>query len=85
MNFFYMLFIINIDKLSFSNHIKLCKNCLHYKPYFVYLDYIPSLSRCKKFNYQDIITNETMSYRIDDCRDDENKCGKLGKYFESSS
>jgi len=85
MNFYYLfytLLIISIEKFSFSNHIKLCKNCIYYKPYYAYSEYVPLLSRCRRFYYQDIMTNKTMNDYATSCREDEDKCGKLGKCFE---
>lgn len=62
---------------------KLCKNCIYYKPYFAYSEYIPLLSRCRRFSYEDKVSNEIMNDYAIYCRNEEDKCGKLGKCFES--
>jgi hypothetical protein len=58
-----------------------CRNCIHYNP-SVYFDYSSDLNRCKYFGTKNIITNEIHYEFASLCRDDEDKCGLSGKYFE---
>ena len=61
-----------------------CRNCIHYNPPF-YSDFTSSISQCNYFGTKDINT-DTISYDYADiCRNDENKCGIEGKYFEENT
>ena len=68
-------------------NLPVCVNCLHFiehKTNYPY-DSVPdnkSFGRCKKFGYKDVITGEfnyDFAYR---CRDNREKCGLTGKFFE---
>ena len=59
-----------------------CKNCIHYRPSIFSNDYTSSFSKCAIFGNKDIITDKIDYNFADYCRNDENKCGSEGKYFE---
>jgi hypothetical protein len=58
-----------------------CRNCIHYKA-SLFHDYSNSFNKCQYFGKKDLITNEINYDYADSCRNDENKCGEKGKYFE---
>lgn len=60
-----------------------CFDCLHFIEYCPY-DSIPSdkqYSKCKKFGEMDLITGVIEYDFVKYCRDDINKCGKLGSEY----
>ena len=61
-----------------------CRNCIHYKA-SLFNDYSSSLNKCHNFGKKNIITNEIKYDYADLCRNDEDKCGEKGKYFEEDS
>lgn len=85
-----LLFFIGVS-LAHADHIKninlpSCKNCIHNSPHFYTLGgYSPELSECKYFGKKNVVTNEIKYDYAYNCRDDENKCGIDGKYFEKNS
>ncbi len=58
-----------------------CRDCIHYKPSINY-DFNSSMSKCDYFGKKDIISGEITNDYVDICRNDDNKCGKIGKFFE---
>ena len=72
----YHIFIKNL-------HLPSCKTCLHFKPYitnYKFLDF--SLGKCGKFGIKNIVTDEIQYYYAELCRNDENKCGLKGKFYQ---
>ena len=62
-----------------NNQIKFCKNCLHFKPYYI-KDGIFDLDKCKKF---EILNSKEIIYEYAHvCRKDKNKCGENATQFE---
>ena len=59
-----------------------CRNCIHYKPSILYDDYDSPFTKCKYFGEKNIKSNEITYKYADLCRENENKCGLNGKYFE---
>ena len=83
MKILYLLFtIINAEKIIKNINIPSCKNCIHYKPSYSTTDFTASYNSCNKFGRKDIITNKISYDLAFMCRNDENKCGRQGKYFE---
>ena len=71
-NIFYIVFYL------LNNNLKLCKNCIYLKPYYI-KDGIYNLDECIKFK---VNNSEKIIYKYaDECRRDENKCGKNGTHF----
>ena len=60
-----------------------CKNCIHFRPRrFNTEKSVFLLGKCTRF-YEEDMTQKTIVYELaTECRNDENKCGKEGKYFE---
>ena len=81
--FIYLLFaIVNSKKIIRNVNIPSCRNCIHYKPSYYTTDFTESYNKCDIFGNKDIITNKISYDFAETCRNDENKCGNKGKYFE---
>ena len=81
--FIYLLFaIVNSKKIIRNVNIPSCRNCIHYKPSYYTTDFTASYNKCDKFGDKDIITNKISYDYVESCRNDEQKCGYDGKYFE---
>jgi len=79
---FNLLMIINsCATIIKNNNLPSCCNCIHFKPQY-YNDFDESLNRCTKFGEKDIITNKIKYDFVDSTRNNEDKCGLEGKYFE---
>jgi len=78
---FFMFSLVNSENFIKNINIPSCKTCIHYKPYSYKGDY-SSLSRCNKFGEKDIISDELKYDYTYSCRNDESKCGHLGKFYE---
>ena len=64
-------FIRDLEKPS-------CIECIHYKP-----DFGNSiLNKCTKFGGKDLHTGDILFDYVDSVRQDESKCGKVGRYFK---
>ena len=57
-----------------------CKNCIYYKPN-ICNHFTSPLNKCTKFGEKNIISDKIIYDYADHCRNDENKCGKKGKFF----
>jgi len=83
MKILYLLFtIINSEKIIKNINIPSCRNCIHYKPSYYSTDFTAPYNKCDKFGDKNIITNKISYDYVDICRNDENKCGHEGKFFE---
>jgi len=81
--FIFLLFaLVNSEKIIKNINIPSCKNCIHYKPSYYINDFTGYYSECDNFGDKNIITNKISYYSAEMCRNDENKCGNEGKYFE---
>ena len=60
-----------------------CINCVYYNP--SYSSYGSSLSKCHKYGKKDIITDVITYDYTDNCRNNENKCGNNGTFFEKDN
>jgi hypothetical protein len=85
MKFLYLFIVFgnvfgNCEKFIKNININSCRNCVNYLPYKN--DFNSELSRCEKFGNKNII-NDKINYDFAQfCRDDEEKCGQLGKYYK---
>lgn len=80
-----LLMLCLIDAKIIKNiDIPSCRNCLHYKP-SCHNDYSSTLNKCSYFGKKNILTDEISYDYADFCRNDENKCGLNGKYFEEEN
>lgn len=71
----------NKESFITNNNLPTCINCKHYTP-SKYYSFDSTMSKCNKFGTRNIITNEISHDFCDFVRNDENKCGKIGHYFE---
>ena len=83
MKILFLLFsLVNSCKVIINNkNIPVCRNCIHYKPNSV-SEFSSIISQCNKFADKDLKTDEIIFNYANNCRRDENKCGKDGKYYE---
>lgn len=67
--------------------IPLCKNCVHFRPYWMisHIDY--ELSECAIFGHKDSPNSKYFiyNYEVPKCRKDELLCGKNGTFFVESN
>jgi hypothetical protein len=81
MKFIYLLiYLVSCEKNIRNINVPACKNCIHYKPN-MYNEFTSDKSTCGNFGYKDIITGEIKYDFAHFCRNDEDKCGKEGKFF----
>lgn len=77
---YYILFIINIDKVELyfiNNQYKpICSNCKFF---------IPNKNECRKFSDVNIITGESTYETASSVRNDEDKCGEYAILFEKNN
>jgi len=85
MNFKYLMCflpsLVQSERIIKNINIPACRNCIHYQPEPFYNDFTSSLNKCNKFGDKNIVTDEIRYDFADQCRNDESKCGKEGKYF----
>ena len=82
MRFLYLFIVfVNCENFIKNVNINSCRNCIHYKAAY-HNDYNSDLNRCAIFGENDIITDEISYNFVKYCRENENECGKKGKYFE---
>ena len=81
MFYFFLLSLVNSKVIINNKNIPVCRNCIHFKPNSV-SEFSSIFSKCNKFADKDLKTDEIIFNYADNCRSDENKCGKEGKYFE---
>lgn len=73
---------VAITKILIKNiDVNVCRYCVHYIPEKNY-KYDSYLSKCKLFGEKNVVTNKIRNDYTDYCRNDEEKCGLIGKYFE---
>ena len=82
--FYFFVQIQNITT-STSKYIKngdfpSCKNCVHFRPNLFIGDY--TMGKCANFGTKDIFDNTITYDYVDNCRDNANKCGNEGKYYQ---
>lgn len=78
-----LLSLLCSEKIIKNADLPSCKNCIYYDP--TNEDYYSSLNKCNKFGVKNIISDKITYDYADSCRNDENKCGRLGKYFEEET
>lgn len=77
---FFSLYLVEAKQIKNIN-IPSCRNCIYYKPQLLH-EYSSSYSKCDFFGSKDINTDYISYDYADLSRNDENKCGIKGKYFE---
>ena len=85
MRFLALVFLLknsNSAPIIKNVNIPSCRDCIHFKPDDITSNYASYFSKCSKFGDKNIITNVISYEDAKDCRRDELKCGKEGKYFE---
>ena len=70
------------DKIIRNIEFPSCKNCKYYRPSVWNNDFTSPLNKCGKVGVKDIITDKITFEYVDNCRFDDNLCGKKGKYYE---
>ena len=63
-------------------NIPSCRNCVHYCPNPANLDFYSPLNTCNIFGTKDIISNKIIFDSAIQCRQDESKCGFIGKEWK---
>ena len=82
MLFFIFFSLYYVDSKQIKNiNVPSCRNCIHYKPQILH-EFSSPYSKCDYFGSKDINTDYISYDYADLCRNDENKCGLEGKYFE---
>jgi len=79
--YFFLLSFVNSKVIINNKNIPVCRNCIHFNPNSN-SDFSSIISKCNKFADKDLKTDELIFNYADNCRSDESKCGKDGKYFE---
>ena len=79
LNLFFLLLTIDA-KLIKNIDMPSCRNCIYYKPYSY--DLSSDLGKCEYFGTKNIETGIINTDYASSCRQDEEKCGVNGKYFE---
>ena len=79
-----LMALLNSDKIIKNMDLPACRNCIYYKPSMTSFDFASPFSKCEKFGEKDIISDKITYKYADSCRNDEQMCGKEGKYFKKS-
>ena len=79
-----LMALLHSDKIIKNIELPSCRNCMYYKPSMTSFDFTSPFSKCVKFGEKDIISDEIRYKYADSCRNDEQMCGKEGKYFKKS-
>ena len=74
----------NKEQLIKNANVNPCVNCVYYKPPR-FRKFVSEFSKCEKFGEKNIITGEINYTYADSCRNNEGKCGIIGKYFVEES
>ena len=85
MKFAYLLLssgIASSDKIIKNINVPACKNCIYYKPCRFDSDFTSIVNTCEKFGNKNIITDKITYDYANLCRQQDDKCGEEGKYFE---
>ena len=63
-----------------------CKNCVHYRPYWMISHIDHELSDCAIFGRKESPNSKFFiyNYLADECRKDESLCGKNGSFFKQN-
>ena len=80
-----MSFAISVISKQFIKNAKLpvCKQCSFFVPYTV-AKHKYDLGLCKKFGEKNILSGEIKYYLASATRQDTNRCGSAGTYYEKT-
>jgi len=82
MNFLQIFMLLNTPKIISNIENPTCKNCVHYKPSLTNIDFVSQFNKCEKFGEKNVMNGKIKYDFAIVARNDENKCGLSGKYFE---
>lgn len=74
--------LVHSEKIIKNLNIPACRNCIHYIPSSFTTDFTYPYNECGKFGVKNIVTDKIEYSIASSCREDKEKCGKEGKYFE---
>lgn len=72
------------SKLIKNINLPSCRNCIHYSASFYNNDFSSSLNKCTYFGTKNVQSDKVNYDYAENCRNDEEKCGLEGKYFEQN-
>ena len=80
------LYLIAVLRLCFSHKIIFpeCKNCVHFRPYWMISHIDEKLSECALFGVREGPNSKYFiyNYEVTKCRENESLCGKNGTFFK---
>lgn len=76
--------LVNSDIIIKNNNVPACRNCIYYEAN-KNTHFTNTVSKCKKFAEKELETDKIIFDYADFCRMDENKCGKIGRYYEKEN
>jgi hypothetical protein len=79
---FYFLYNFNAKKIIKNKNIPACRSCIYYEPNISSNDFTSTFSKCTKFYDKDIITDKLSNNYADSARNNEELCGKEGRYYK---
>ena len=71
-----------LNNLIINIKLPSCKNCIYYAPNMQNNDFTSLLNKCNNFGEKNIVTDKINYEYAINCRKNETKCGKKGKYFK---
>jgi len=77
-----LMMLATTDKFIENYEFPECKSCKYFEPRTTDSEFAGQFSRCTKFGKKDKITGEIDYNYADLNRNDENKCGIKGRYYE---
>ena len=77
---FFSLYLVDSKQIRNIN-VPSCRNCIHYKPE-IFNEFSSLYSKCDYFGSKNINTDYISYDYANMVRENENKCGIEGKYFE---
>jgi len=77
-----LMMLATTDKFIENYEFPECKSCKYFEPRNTDMQFASQFSKCTKFGKKDKITGEIDYNYADLNRNDENKCGIKGRYYE---
>jgi hypothetical protein len=75
------MLMCNSNKIIKNINLPSCKKCIYYKPDIFNTDFTYQYNKCDKFGTKNIITDKIEYDFVDNCRENEQKCGINGTKF----